>query len=78
MDLIYIKPSKLILNLSIHENQDRLNRKPINMKTKTSVCVVNLSISHYLVFTNGSKTKAKLGTEVFLTNSVFKSTRSKT
>ena len=40
MNLIYIKPSKLVLNLSIHENQDWLNQKPINMKLETRVCVL--------------------------------------
>ena len=25
------------------------------------VCIVNLSISHYLIFTHGSKTQTKLG-----------------
>ena len=54
---MYIKSCKLVLIQSIHENQDRLKRKPkpINMKLKTSVCVVNLRITHYLIFNNGSK-----------------------
>ena len=48
------------------------------MKLKhVCVCVVNLSIPHYLIFTNGSKHKTKLCTEVFLTNFIFKLTRSK-
>ena len=37
---MHIKPCKLVLILSIHENQDRLNQQTENqiMKLKTSVC----------------------------------------
>ena len=62
MNLIYIKQCKLALILTIHENQDRLNQKSkTNIQNIKRVCVVNLSISHYLIFTNGSKKQTKLG-----------------
>ena len=32
-----------------------------NIKTKTCMCIVHLSISTILIFTNGSKTQTKLG-----------------
>ena len=59
-------------------NQDRLNQKPkTNIKT-WNVCVLWTWAYHtILIFTHGSKTQTKLGTDVFLTNFVFKPTRSK-
>ena len=57
MNLIYINPSKLVLNLSIHEKPISVKpktEKP-NAKYKTCVCS-ELEHINYLVFTHGSKT----------------------